>query len=506
MDAWNETVRAALVGTERQPFTPPALPAGMAAALKASAPADALAACAGLLGTWRAAGRRAAAAPDVPPPFATEPEDLPTVRPPAARLWEDYPGILEEAMRVLASRGLIVPAEAAPALLDHAAKEPGMRGLILPVLGKRGLALGLMRPEWRAVVAPVVDPDHWEGSPQERAGHLRIMRATDPAKARAVVEAGWKGEHAKTRSLFVRELQEGLGPGDEAFLEACLDDRSKDVAKEASLLLAQLRGSAFIARMNERARGVLRPGAGQDGGLGIEPPKELDAAGKRDCLELPAVKGGGVVPGARGRLLTEIATKASLEAWTDATGMSPRELIAAVRGSEWAAQLDNGWLDALQAQQNVEWARAYLELAESGTTSDMPGEEPLGGYRARLRGAAAALPEAERLRRTIDLLGKGELIQALDLLPSFAALRSYPLELSRAVEAAVVAKCRDIGRSSRAMRLLYDLCWFGAPSLYPEFLARWKEADPPSDHSAAEIDRVLRHYELRYRIHEEAKP
>ena len=112
---------------------------------------------------------------------------------------------------------------------------------------------------WQFAAGAREDPRAiWEtGTPEQRVSAIRRMRETDPGGARELVGTTWKSDGADERAKFVEAMRTSLSPDDEPFLEAALDDRSKQVRSAAADLLARLPQSAFVERMIERAEPLL---------------------------------------------------------------------------------------------------------------------------------------------------------------------------------------------------------------------------------------------------------
>src|SRR6185503_19756432 len=132
-------------------------------------------------------------------------------------------------------------------------------------------------PRWQFASAETVDAKSvWEtGNAEQRVSVLKRMRETEPAAARELIESTWKQDGADERTKFVEAMSVGLSQSDEPFLEAALDDRSKQVRGAAAELLAELPASAFVARMIARAEPLLSFQAGTSGGIlkRAKPPK-----------------------------------------------------------------------------------------------------------------------------------------------------------------------------------------------------------------------------------------
>jgi len=526
MNAWNDIARAALVGTERMPFAPPPCPEGVGALVDAAAkaaPEDALLATAAVLGTWRAAGMRPGPAPTAEPIAPAEGEDMPTARRSAAyvltRIVEEQPGSLAESLRALAARGLLVPPEMLPMLFDLAARSRDLRPAVAAVMGKRGVALARLRPEWEFMLGSArgLDASSWDGDRQVRAAYLRELRATDPAKARDLVRECWKGEPAAARRDFLATFEIGLAPEDEEFLETCLDDRSKEARGVAADLLARLPQSAFVARMAERARAVLRfeSAEGTSGGGGllarladkaraalgggssarkfdIEPPTEADAAAKRDGLDATPAKDDAQARGARGAMLVAIASAAPLDVWTRETERTPEEMIAAARATDWSKELEEGWLAAALKQRNAQWALALYASPISGRSG-----------RVQYHRALSVLSAEDRERLALDLVRERP-SKALDPIGQCRA----PLgpELTHAIGDVVFRRLPTMKAAwdEGTALLLHYLCTCGDPTAFPEMAAH-AQIHSQTIH-AGTLDKALRLYQLRHELDRETAP
>ncbi|MDB5298193.1 MAG: hypothetical protein JWO31_4176, partial [Phycisphaerales bacterium] len=279
----DDAVKHALVGTSRGdlPVPPAAGPLGEALAAVAGAaagPEARLLAAAAVLsayeacgrvpmkdGDGRAAGDTAAAvvAAASARPAPASPDVAPACSPRAADFLSqllamtDTPAkrqLLGEWFDAAAAARRRVPHAALPDVLEYAAGHRAARPQASAVAGERGHWLMAQNPRWQFGVAAEADPKEvWAtGKPDQRLAALRRVRAADPPAALALVESTWKEDGADERAAFVAALADGLGPADEPFLEAALDDRSKQVRAAAVELLAKLPGSAFVARMVAR--------------------------------------------------------------------------------------------------------------------------------------------------------------------------------------------------------------------------------------------------------------
>ncbi|MEY9845630.1 hypothetical protein ABH940_002708 [Streptacidiphilus sp. BW17] len=394
--AWSDLVEDALLGTNRR-SRPDLL--DRAAALTVA----------------RRAGLRPAPAPEIP---AAAPPDTRTPLPPAAArrlaslLADGSAGeLLPQWLAATRLRGYAPPSSLLPQLLDTARQRSEIRPDAVAVAGPVGRWLAGLNPEWRFVLrVPVegpevndttVDPTNsqslWqEGLFAERVTYLTRLRRRDPAAGLALLRTTWRSERAEDRLLFLDALQEGLGPDDEAFLEAALADRAKNVRATAAELLSTLPGSALAGRMAQRARQAVFL-QGQD--LVVEPPTGCDAAMQRDGIAAGSPTGRGD----RAFWLGEIVAATPLRLWTELIG-PPEEVLALSPTPEWARELFDAWARAAVRQHDAAWASALLTIhAAHGAT----------GTPARL---VAVLPPDERAEWTAGFLSVQGLADAFQLL------------------------------------------------------------------------------------------
>jgi hypothetical protein len=373
--SYESLVAAALLGTARRPpdlAPPPGAPDDLAAALAARPPEEGMLAAAA---AWSIARRAGAVPGPASPPDAAPPDDRPLCPPRAgqrlaAMLDGIHPGLVPEWLELVADAGMRPPPELVPELLELAEERPELRAAATAAAGPRADWLAA-----RGAFAPAEDVwDH--GSRPARRELLGRLRRADPAAGRALLASTWDAETADDRAAFLEELAHGLGPDDEPFLEAALDDRRKPVRRAAADLLWSLPDSRLAARMAERSVPLVHAGA---------LPEACDKDMERDGIERTPPRGIG----ARQFWLAQLVEATPLTAW-------PLELAA--RKGEWRNLLRAAWARAVLRQRSVEWARALL-----GETPEL----------------LAVLPKAERERAA------GSLEEAL------ACPGPWGLELSR---------------------------------------------------------------------------
>lgn len=373
MDAWKDIVAAAILGTERRPFSPPALGGEIdeiLASLGDSSNEDALLSSAAILTSWRAAGVLPESTAQTCFVAEAPPEEKPVCPSVASRILRDA---LQETpisevtslLQIVAGAGAIVPAGLLPELLRMGASSTELRPFIAQTMGQRGAWLAHLRDDWSYILGQTIghDDSAWEDKLAVRVAYLTEVRRKDPARARELLAGVWKSDPAAARRDLLSTFETGLCTEDEEMLERALDDRSKEVRTAAFGLLAQLPDSSFANRMCERARGAIRFSKGLlKTRFDVEPPEEIDGPAKRDGLDLDHLP-RSVQGGQRANALCGVARATPLSLWTVETGCDPRKLLNLSSHSDWKVAIETGWCEAAISQRNCEWALALLEQA-----------------------------------------------------------------------------------------------------------------------------------------------
>jgi hypothetical protein len=394
VSAWHEFTTAALLGPGKG--AAPALPEAVQEALGDTSALDETTRFltqAGALALWRRAGWKPGR--NETPLRLSEPETTkPLSRPSAGHLRMMLSGrcaaFLPEWLEEAARLGRHLPPEDLPALLDRARQDRDLRPLVIAAGGRRAAWLAGLNRDWS--FAPSDAPDAWEtGSRDQRVAWLRALRAAAPAEARAKIEEVWKAEPAETRAAFLAELEAHLSPEDTPFLDALLDDRSKEVRRIAIDLLARQADSPFVARMLGRAAPLLtlkKGGLLKRAVVEVTLPAELDAAAARDGLD-PKAFGQQKVLGEKAVLLVLIISAVPLGHWTETFQQSPSELLKATEKDEFARALATGWAWAARRQRDAAWAEALMDGPKKPHTEFLSGPAlltllPLPARAARL--------------------------------------------------------------------------------------------------------------------------
>jgi len=359
--AWDQVVRSAMLGTDREPLLPEDLPEPIRSRLTDTTdPVTLLLDAAALLAGQRRAGTKPVTGIGRPDKAPDDPR--PIVSPAAARrlvrlLAGERSALLPEWLGLAARRGLRVPPETLPDLATVAAGRTALRPAVRATAGPRGPWLARHASEW----AFLDDTDDAEAGDVWRYGRtvarwawLERTRRADPDAARTALAETWSSEPADTRAMFIEALDVNLGPGDEEFLESALDDRAQEVRRIAATQLVRLPGSRLGQRMIKRLDALVHR---DDGVLTVALPEACDPDVRRDGVRLDAPVGIGP----RAWWFRQIVAATPLSWW-------PSDVLTLpVRGPGGAELLHDAIAAAAAAQRNAEWAAAVLATADLST-------------------------------------------------------------------------------------------------------------------------------------------
>ncbi|MGE8448520.1 MAG: DUF5691 domain-containing protein [Comamonas sp.] len=435
---WAALQQSALVGAERL-----ALPAIFTQGIDRTAPASQQALQAALLqpadskaqqllratavaavlerAGWRPAQPDATVVAAALPPPAAESRPAPQGEPLLRLLGEvlqgNAPELLALALASLDEAGQRLPYALLVDALHQGRQSVELRQWLTPVLGERGRWLAAQNPQWAYAhgVQETADAEQiWqEGSLEQRVALLQQQRATDPAGARARLEASLKELGARERAPMVQSLARGLSADDEALLEKLLGDRSKEVRESAASLLARLPHSPHSQRMGAALQAMLSQDA--QGEWQIEPPQEGHKDWERDgvTLQPPAY-----IKGHRAWWLQQLVELTPLDFWHQQLNKTPEQLWEWSRRSDWKSALRQGWIAALRAQRNVRWLPLIQSMESDSRSSDvlpllmaeLSAEERETQWLAQLQAKLGKSAFIEAIHRIDEGMGRTELL------------------------------------------------------------------------------------------------
>lgn len=435
---WAALQQSALVGAERL-----ALPAIFTQGIDRTAPASQQALQAALLqpadskaqqllratavaavlerAGWRPAQPDATVVAAALPPPAAESRPAPQGEPLLRLLGEvlqgNAPELLALALASLDEAGQRLPYALLVDALHQGRQSVELRQWLTPVLGERGRWLAAQNPQWAYAhgVQETADAEQiWqEGSLEQRVALLQQQRATDPAGARARLEASLKELGARERAPMVQSLARGLSADDEALLEKLLGDRSKEVRESAASLLARLPHSPHSQRMGAALQAMLSQDA--QGEWQIEPPQEGHKDWERDgvTLQPPAY-----IKGHRAWWLQQLVELTPLDFWHQQLKKTPEQLWEWSRRSDWKSALRQGWIAALRAQRDVRWLPLIQSMESDSRSSDvlpllmaeLSAEERETQWLAQLQAKLGKSAFIEAIHRIDEGMGRTELL------------------------------------------------------------------------------------------------
>ncbi|WP_271254641.1 DUF5691 domain-containing protein [Pseudanabaena sp. Chao 1811] len=375
-----QTITAtALIGTQRQPFTPISTDGNLGQLL---ANVDATNQEAALLSTvaiatmYQQAGQLPITNHQLPIPEPCELEDLPCCSDRTGyylslMLNGEHQQLLPELLERLADLGQRVHETSLPSLLDLGKRQSDLREAISQVLGKRGQWLAAQNPEWNYVASE--DETVWEtGSKAARLMWLTKLRRQEPDQARQLLESTWKQESASDRTAFLEVLGTGLSMADEPFLEELLDDRSKEVRRVTVDLLTCLPESRFCQRAIARVQDLIKlQHEGNQQYFTVDLPEVHTPEMLRDGIE---AKSNDSQVGDRASWLLKMLTSTPLSFWNQHLTMSIEDLVKTANHSQSDRLILQGWIAAAQKTGNLVWLQALVEFSQEEEVNRIAGQ------------------------------------------------------------------------------------------------------------------------------------
>lgn len=278
--------------------------------------------------------------------------------------------LMPEFLEVIKNARFRVPTAFVPKLLDLAVKEERWKEMVLSIVGERGVWLAGIHPIWKSLFDKPQPTDWEDGSPQERVAFLKQLRKTDPRHAPVLIASTWKTDSLDDRLAFVETLREHIAPSDELFLETLLDDKSKEMRRLGTSLLAAIPSAQLVKRMVERAAPHLKLGGNR-------------LLGKKLVVTLPFVctpemvhdginpkeqwAGCGLLSTTLGQMLAVIPPKT----WCDLLDADAISLCQMAMKNEHGPALLQGWAKAAFFHKDADWVSALVELYFSSADKDI---------------------------------------------------------------------------------------------------------------------------------------
>lgn len=372
MDAWNELLKQALLGTERHPLRMPSATGALGELLSQLDVSDkeaALLRASGAVAAYCRAGTQTEPSTDALPAPKSDTWRTCSIR--ASKHFSMlldgmHSEILIEWLEVAAKSRKRIPEEFLPAALSMGQNRRELRAALTEVVGERGRWLGTQNSDWNFVTGSGEHNadearKHWElGSADSRVELLRGVIRTNPDLANELLRSTWKEDAAADRARFLN-LCSLSAPNavEEAFLEKCLSDKRKEVREEAVGILQRRPTSQFVTRNVHRAKNcVALVMKGKKRVLEITLPDACDKDMERDGIdpkEMPFRMGE------KSAILHQVLCNVPPEIWSKAAPVE--EWLSSAKESDHDALLLHAWRTATVRFGDEAWAEALLNLA-----------------------------------------------------------------------------------------------------------------------------------------------
>lgn len=256
MEAWDNIINTAMIGTDKKQVSAPELPADLqeaAALIQANESIDKeekFLQITALAFNYRQAGVLASQNQEVVV-VSCPPEDNPYCTTLATQVLKDIRSeesipLLHFWLKQCNAKNQLVPPELIPGLLADGVQHKKLQTLIAACCGKRGEWLGRFNETWNFSQNQTAEQLWQTGAPEQRKAILKDTRSTDPALAATWLQQTWPQEDANTKIAFLEILSTHVSDADIVFLESLATEKSKKVKDEAIRLLKQIPASPVV--------------------------------------------------------------------------------------------------------------------------------------------------------------------------------------------------------------------------------------------------------------------
>ncbi|MEM1394054.1 MAG: DUF5691 domain-containing protein [Cyanobacteria bacterium P01_H01_bin.150] len=410
-----------------------------------------------------------------------------------------YIGFLPEWLTLLAETKKVVSPKYLPELLKLGILQHHWRKYILPVLGKRGIWLAAQNPEWNYALAENADKIWKNGSLEARKKLLKELRQSDAEKGRRQLNNILSKEKAKERASLLETLEVSLSADDIKFLEEALEDRSKLVRDVAARLLAQIPESKLVQRMIERVRPLLS----LDGnGIEVELPKKFTLEMIQDGIDeskyIPSL-------GEKASLLLQMLACVPPSIWSNDWKKTPDELISIIENSKWKKLFLEAWATAAIRSKDIVWSEALLK--SSNTFYQNSNRIDL------IVKMLKVIPEFQVQTLILNVLNKSNTLPFNSASPAYSLLINTPYIWSEEISKIIISSIKN----SVENNIQVNNWQFGsalgsyaakiAPSIYPEAseILKFEESENIQESIVMSIDKFLDKLKFRFEMKQALK-
>lgn len=361
---WQNLVKIAVVGTDRCTIPPEVVKGLKDLGIEADDPAALLLQGAATMGMMTKAGYLPETFEGSLPKEVSEEEKSICGK----RATQYFGGILKSGNEIMLSEFLtalhkqekILPTESLPLLFNMAITSKTLWPLLQPVIGKRGEWLMTQNEAWE-VLSQQPQSEDWEsGTSAARADYLQHLRAEDAKRGLALLTETWPVENVSVRKKLLPVLKTNLSKADEAFLNDCTAEKSKEIRRIAQDLLSRIPGSAYNKRMESRVRKLIQVvDQGEGKTIKIELPAGIDDTMIRDGIraDIQLYRSGQ-----KASQLAQMINRLPLSFWSALIDAPPGPSLELLADSEYGEMLLPAIADAAAHHHNQKWMQAILEF------------------------------------------------------------------------------------------------------------------------------------------------
>ncbi|MFC4233137.1 DUF5691 domain-containing protein [Parasediminibacterium paludis] len=160
-------------------------------------------------------------------------------------LYEASNSLLTMWLQLCASKQQIIVPVLLPDVLEKLVQEKHLRPYI-SCLGKRGAWLSQFNSAWQFATDTSVEELWQRGCANERKSVLQSLRTTNATQARAWLQETWPQENAASKLILLEAFATHLSESDVPWLESLINEKSSKVKAAVLKLLQQIPGSTIV--------------------------------------------------------------------------------------------------------------------------------------------------------------------------------------------------------------------------------------------------------------------
>jgi len=281
-------------------------------------------------------------------------------------LYENSDSLLKLWLQLCTAKQQIVVPELLPILFDKLVQQKELQTYIA-CLGKRGVWLSQFKSEWNFVQV-ASDEELWlRGTTDQRKKVLQHLRNTNTILAREWLQATWGEENAATKQQLLQALTINLSEDDVTWLESLTTEKSSKVKEDVLALLQQITSATIVQQYASFLQQslVLKKektmfGLSSKQVLQIEVPNEVATQMVKHGLENLSNKKGFSDEEWMVYQLVEHVPPKTLEQYLQ---LSPQSIIELLQKEEATTKLITAVVSATVRFSSKEWAIALMQFS-----------------------------------------------------------------------------------------------------------------------------------------------